>query len=79
MKVLIRPWPECLEDFKSFNIKLEEYVDLTNEQMERLADKFDIMIRNHYLPTSANLNPTIDTTLDRVMYLSPSGRGFGQR
>lgn len=79
MKVLVRPWPECLEEFLTLNIPVNECVDLSNGDMERLSNKFDIMIRNHFLPASANLQPTEDTVYDKIMYLAPSGRGFGQR
>lgn len=80
MKVLIRPWPECLEEFKTFGIKLGEYVDLTNEQMEKLSSKFDMAIVTQKYPAallpSSSLSGDI---IDKVLYLAPAGRGFGQR
>ena len=80
MKVKIRPWQECLEDFLTFDIPVNEQVDLTNEQMEQLSGKFDIMIRNHEYPTTAHTGGSISKMVsEKIMYLSPCGRGFGQR
>lgn len=71
MKVMVKPWPECQEEFDRMNIPTDKYVDLSNWQMERISDKFDIMIRN--------TDDKERGTSEKIMYLSMRGRGFGQR
>jgi hypothetical protein len=71
MKVMVKPWPECQEEFDRMNIPTDKYVDLSNQQMERISDIFDMMIRT--------TDDKERKTSERIMHLSPRGRGFGQR
>lgn len=73
MNVIICPWVECVEDFKTFNLPINEYVELSLQQLDQLFSTFDIMLRNRIINKKKGF-----TIIEKVMYLSPKGKGFHQ-
>ncbi len=67
MKVDICVWPEAVAAFRSEGIPFDEGpVHISPDTLVSLADRFDLMVR------------TIING-DKVLYISPKERGFGQR